>query len=99
MNATVNMLIDEFIAKNNNHKFKLKSIQFRAYMLYIGLHLTVKRREKYTENIIYVLDYTSCRLCSEFSDSDEYVMLFCLPSSGFIFMPTSLSLSETNLWW
>ena len=24
------------------------------------------------------------RLCSESSDSDEYVMLFCLPSSGFI---------------
>ena len=27
------------------------------------------------------------RVCSESSDSDKYVMLFCLPSSGFIFMP------------
>ena len=24
------------------------------------------------------------RLCSESSDTDEYVMLFCLPSSGFM---------------
>ena len=29
-------------------------------MSYIGLHLNVKRGT-YTENIVYVLDYTSCR--------------------------------------
>ena len=60
----------------------------------------MKRKDKYTENIIYVLDFTPlARLCSESSDSDEYVMLFCLPSSGFIFMPASLSLSEMSLRW
>ena len=36
-------------------------------------------------------------LYSESSDSDEHVMLFCLPSSGFIFMPALLSLSVTSL--
>ena len=35
--------------------------------------------------------------CFESSDSYEYFMLFCLPSSVFIFMPASLSLSVKSL--
>ena len=59
----------------------------------------MKRGDKYTENIMYVLDYTSCQASSESSDCDGYVMLFCLQSSGFIFMAASLGLSETSLRW
>ena len=58
-------------------------------MSYIGLH-RVKREDKYTENKIYIYWITPpAKICSESSDSDKYVMLFCLPSSDFIFMPAS----------
>ena len=55
-------------------------------MSYIDLYLNVKRGDNYTENIIYVLDYISCQAMFWIlaGDSDEYVMLFCLPSSGFM---------------
>ena len=38
-------------------------------MSYIDLHLNEKRGDKYTGNIIYVLDYTPARLYSESSDT------------------------------
>ena len=60
----------------------------------------VKRGDKYTENIIYVLDYTSCQAMFWILYSESSIPLFFSQSSGFIFMPASLSLSETSLrWW